>query len=152
MIGKGWVAAGDLVEGNEVYNLDGTTSTILGSEIEVLDEPVLVYNLEVEDFHSYFVGCVPVLVHNKCDVGSYTIVFESGKKYHGKGSISRMLQSAKEKFKKYGDKAVGFQWSRAANNRQAFIDEHFRILFDGGIDNPMNYNRINSPGKKFLNP
>ena len=25
---------------------------------------MLVYNLEVEDFHSYFVGCVPVLVHN----------------------------------------------------------------------------------------
>ncbi len=24
----------------------------------------MVYNLEVEDLHSYFVGCVPVLVHN----------------------------------------------------------------------------------------
>lgn len=64
VIGKGWVAAGDLAEGDEVYNLDGTTSTILGSEIEILDESVLVYNLEVEDLHSYFVGCVPVLVHN----------------------------------------------------------------------------------------
>ncbi len=66
VMGKGWVAAGDLVEGDEVYNLDGTTSTILGSEIEVLDEPVLVYNLEVEDLHSYFVGCVPTLAHNEC--------------------------------------------------------------------------------------
>ena len=66
MIGKGWVAAGDLVVGDEVYNLDETASAILGLEIEILDEPVLVYNLEVEDFHSYFVGCVPVLVHNKC--------------------------------------------------------------------------------------
>ncbi len=64
VIGKGWVAAGDLVEGDEVYNLDGTTSVVLSSEIEVLDEPVLVYNIEVEDLHSYFVGCVPVLVHN----------------------------------------------------------------------------------------
>lgn len=64
MIGKGWVAAGDLVVGDEVYNLDETASAILGLEIEILDEPVLVYNLEVEDFHSYFVGCVPVLVHN----------------------------------------------------------------------------------------
>lgn len=27
---------------------------------------MLVYNLEVEDFHSYFVGNVPVLVHNRC--------------------------------------------------------------------------------------
>lgn len=25
---------------------------------------MFVYNLEVEDFHSYFVGCVPILVHN----------------------------------------------------------------------------------------
>ena len=66
VIGKGWVAAGDLAESDEVYNLDGTTSTILGFEIVVLDEPVLVYNLEVEDFHSYFVGCVPALVHNIC--------------------------------------------------------------------------------------
>lgn len=66
VIGKGWVAAGDLVKGDEVYNLDGTTSAIIGSETEKLDEPVLVYNLEVEDFHSYFVGCVPVLVHNIC--------------------------------------------------------------------------------------
>ena len=64
VIGKGWVAAGDLVVGDEVFNLDGTTSVVLGSAIEKLDEPVLVYNLEVEDFHSYFVGCVPVLVHN----------------------------------------------------------------------------------------
>lgn len=64
VIGKGWVAAGDLAVGDKVFNLDGTTSVVLGSAIEKLDEPVLVYNLEVEDFHSYFVGCVPVLVHN----------------------------------------------------------------------------------------
>lgn len=45
VIRKGWVAAGDLAEGDEVYNLGGTISTVLGFEIEVLDEPVLVYNL-----------------------------------------------------------------------------------------------------------
>lgn len=64
VVGKGWTAAGNLVEGDEVYNLDGSTSVVLGAEIEKLDECVLVYNLEVEDFHSYFVGDVPVLVHN----------------------------------------------------------------------------------------
>ena len=73
VVGKGWVAAGDLVVGDEVFNLDGTTSVVLGSAIEKLDEPVLVYNLEVEDFHSYFVGCVPVLVHNynQYDIDKY---------------------------------------------------------------------------------
>ncbi len=67
MLGKGWVAAGDLVSGDEVYNLDGTTAVVLGSWIEKLDTPILVYNLEVEDYHSYFVGDASVLVHNRCD-------------------------------------------------------------------------------------
>ena len=36
VVGKGWVAAGDLVVGDEVFNLDGTTSVVLGSAIENL--------------------------------------------------------------------------------------------------------------------
>ncbi len=90
VIGRGWVAAGDLAVGDEVYNLDGTTSVVLGSEIEVLDEPVLVYNLEVEDFHSYFVGCVPVLVHNVCGkVAEYPEYIRQAKKY-GKDHIKEL--------------------------------------------------------------
>ena len=68
VIGKGWVAAGDLVAGDEIYALDGSTAFVTGSELEKLDETILVYNLEVEDFHSYFVGDVPVLVHNYEDL------------------------------------------------------------------------------------
>ena len=74
VLGKGWVAAGDLVSGDEVYNLDGTTAVVIGSWIEKLDTPILVYNLEVEDYHSYFVGDASVLVHNTCqpyDYGDY---------------------------------------------------------------------------------
>lgn len=33
---------------------------------EILEAPVTVYNFEVEDFHTYYVGSEPVLVHNKC--------------------------------------------------------------------------------------
>ena len=33
---------------------------------ELLEAPVLVYNFEVEDFHTYFVGECGVLVHNEC--------------------------------------------------------------------------------------
>ena len=71
VIGKGWVAAGDLVVGDEVYNLDETASAILGLEIEILDEPVLVYNLEVEDFHSYFVGCMSGYKRAWCNESGY---------------------------------------------------------------------------------
>ena len=67
VIDKGWVAAGDLVEGDEIYLLDGTAAYVTGSEIEKLDEAILVYNLEVADFNTYFVGDVPVLVHNESE-------------------------------------------------------------------------------------
>ena len=66
VIGRGWVAAGDLVEGDEVYLLDGTTAYVTDSELERLAEPMKVYNLEVEDIHTYFVGAKAVLVHNDC--------------------------------------------------------------------------------------
>lgn len=59
VINRVWVAAGD-----EVFLIDGSTAFITGSEIDKLDETILVYNLEVEDFNTYFVGDVPVLVHN----------------------------------------------------------------------------------------
>lgn len=38
----------------------------------------------------------------------------------------------------------------AANNREAFKDEARRIRKDGGVENPNNYNKINSPGEKYL--
>jgi hypothetical protein len=66
VIGRGWVAAGDLVVGDEVHMLDGNTSTVAGFKLEKLNKPIPVYNLEVEDFNSYFIGG-GVLVHNKCE-------------------------------------------------------------------------------------
>lgn len=47
VLDKGWVAAGDLVEGDEIYLLDGSTAYITGSDIEKLDELIKVYNFEV---------------------------------------------------------------------------------------------------------
>ena len=66
MPGKGWVAAGDLVVDDEIHTLDGDTATVTGFTLEKLDTPIAVYNIEVEDFNSYFVGG-GVLVHNKCE-------------------------------------------------------------------------------------
>jgi hypothetical protein len=65
VIGKGWVAAGDLVVGDEVHTLDGDAGIVAGLKLEKLDKSLSVYNLEVKDFQSYFVG-EGVLVHNKC--------------------------------------------------------------------------------------
>lgn len=34
-------------------------------KLELLNIPVTVYNFEVEDFHTYYVGENSILVHNK---------------------------------------------------------------------------------------
>ena len=63
---KGWVAAGDLEVGDILVTADGDTVEVSDIAIEKLAEPIIVYNLEVEDFHTYFVGEFGVLVHNNC--------------------------------------------------------------------------------------
>ena len=82
--------------------------------------------------------------------GSYTITFESGMKYHGKGPESRMQQSAREKSKVYSDPVVAKDWTPSPTEKDAFIDEAKRIRNDGGVKNISNYNKINSPGEKYL--
>lgn len=63
---EGWVAAGDLDVGDELTTTDGRQVEITDIEIEKLAEPIVVYNLEVADDHTYFIGEYEVLVHNDC--------------------------------------------------------------------------------------
>ncbi|MEN9470396.1 MAG: hypothetical protein RL630_2129 [Verrucomicrobiota bacterium] len=60
------------------------------------------------------------------------------------------LPSAKEKEIEYNDPVVDKDFKPAANDREAFKDEARRIRADGGVENPNNYNKINSPGEKLL--
>ncbi len=62
VVSKGWVAAGD-----KLCLESGKTVTVTGSELEKLEKPIKVYNLEVLDNRTYFVGDKAVLVHNEYD-------------------------------------------------------------------------------------
>ncbi|WP_017413235.1 polymorphic toxin-type HINT domain-containing protein, partial [Clostridium tunisiense] len=64
--GKGWVGAGELKVGDKVTLETGKKARVESVTIEKLDKPVKVYNFEVEDWHTYFVSEIGVLVHNKC--------------------------------------------------------------------------------------
>ncbi len=64
--GKGWVNAGDLQVGDLVYDKEWNTAPIEKVELLHLAEPVEVYNFEVEDCHTYFIGDLCILVHNAC--------------------------------------------------------------------------------------
>ena len=67
--GQGWTAAGDLTPGTELTSPDGSMVTVVSNTVQVLAQPVNVYNFEVEGDHTYFVdqGGEPVWVHNWCD-------------------------------------------------------------------------------------
>ena len=66
--GKGWVAARNLRHGDTLYSRDKGTVEIVNVFVEKLDNPVTVYNFEVEDWHTYFVGTNRILVHNECSL------------------------------------------------------------------------------------
>ena len=61
-----WVAAENLKAGDKVVTASGETKEIVSVESNVTAEPVSIYNLNVEDFHTYFVGSQGLLVHNDC--------------------------------------------------------------------------------------
>ena len=63
---KGWTRATDLRAGDMLQLLNGEYVIIGRVQHELLEMPVTVYNFEVEDFHTYYVGDTEVLVHNQC--------------------------------------------------------------------------------------
>lgn len=62
--GKGWVDACNLNPEDIVYTKDWNIATVKSVNILQPDEPVEVFNFEVEDAHTYFVGILDLLVHN----------------------------------------------------------------------------------------
>lgn len=85
---------------------------------------------------------------NTKGVGSYTIMFASGKRYHGKGPFERAKSSAIREGVLNLDLPIDIDWTPSANDRKAFEDEYSRLSLDGSYRNPDNYNRIQSPGRK----
>ena len=91
--------------------------------------------------------------------GSYTIEFENAKgeenRYHGKGSVKRMLVSTAFQSLVHWTKPKSLDWTPAPNEREAFKDEYMRMQTDAtkeypeGYRNPINFNIKQSPGKKY---
>ena len=64
----GWTTARALRAGDVLVLSNGELVTVEWIDHEILESPIKVYNFEVEDFHTYFVGESGILVHNgrKC--------------------------------------------------------------------------------------
>ena len=63
--GRGFIEAGHLLVGDKLVSVNGEDLIVEDYYIKLTEEPVSVYNFQVEDFHTYFVGDCSVWVHNK---------------------------------------------------------------------------------------
>ena len=68
---KGFINAGELDVGDELLDSSGNVLLLESLEIELTSNPTTVYNFQVEDFHTYYVGENCVWVHNAECGGSY---------------------------------------------------------------------------------
>ena len=64
------MAACKLRAGDILVTVNGKYVIVEKVQHEILEKPVKVYNFEVEDFHTYFVGIISLLVHNACGENS----------------------------------------------------------------------------------
>ena len=85
--GKGWVNASDLAPNDVVYSKDWNTAAVNSVSLLELDEPMEVFNFEVGDCHTYFVGSNYILVHNTCPKKDY---YRGGNDFSAKPSEVKM--------------------------------------------------------------
>ncbi len=67
---KGWTSAINLRAGDILVMLNGEYVVVEQVQHELLESPETTYNFEVADFHTYYVGDKPVLVHNSCGMSN----------------------------------------------------------------------------------
>ncbi len=61
---QGFIKTGELIVGDELLDVNGNVLLVENFDVELTEEPVKVYNFQVEDFHTYHVSGFGVLVHN----------------------------------------------------------------------------------------
>ncbi len=61
---RGFVKAGELIVGDELLDPNKNILLVENFDVELTEEPTTVYNFQVEDFHTYHVCTLGVLVHN----------------------------------------------------------------------------------------
>ena len=93
VVGRGFVNACQLCIGSPLQNQDGKILEVEQIYKEYLeeDEEVTVYNFQVEDWHTYHVGEMEVLVHNT-NCGKWN-----------KGSFDSQEDSLNKHYNKHGD-------------------------------------------------
>ena len=89
---KGWITAINLRAGDILVTVNGEYVVLEKIQHEILETPITVYNFEVKDFHTYYVGSNCIFVHNMCGVKNtleQTAVIQLAKEFKSTG-LSRI--------------------------------------------------------------
>ena len=118
---KGWTNAADLRAGDILVTVNGEYKVVEKIQHELLESPIQVYNFEVEDFHTYFVGEDSVLVHNAC-----------GGKPSSPNRLSKNV--AKDVAKKQGYKSVesfkqDFVGNGSISKFDLYVDKKTKVIW-----------------------
>ena len=95
---KGWTSAIDLRAGDILVMLNGEYVVVEQVQHELLESPETTYNFEVEDYHTYYVSTVEVLVHNACSENPQKIRYTQdsiSKKFRDGSSVDDMISGLK---------------------------------------------------------
>ena len=76
---KGWTDAVNLRAGDILVLVNGEYVVVEKVQHEILEAPVVVYNFQVEDYHTYYVTNGGILVHNRCE--NHHIISNKNKTY-----------------------------------------------------------------------
>lgn len=106
---EGYVAAKYLTTGDCILTANGNYLKVFSIWQENLDEPITVYNLSVNDNHSYYVGENELLVHN--------ITCNEVNNYYA-DTQNRQFETYKDFKKQYGRAGDGYEWHHIVEQSQ----------------------------------
>ncbi|MCC5813481.1 MAG: hypothetical protein JJT78_01885 [Leptospira sp.] len=131
-----WTEAKELKSGDLTFTADGKLLAISSIEVDGREETV--YNFEVEDFHTYFVGEVGVWVHNENYLQKLKNLVKSGQfKSDNKIELENIEKTNKESISKYDEMMneirseeldSNIQWFSTGSLTQKFMDAGYRIV------------------------
>jgi RHS repeat-associated protein len=75
---KGWTEAAQLRAGDILVLVNGEYVVVEKVQHELLEDPVTVYNFQVQDYHTYYVSQMCILVHNTCSASSSQSLPQNG--------------------------------------------------------------------------
>ncbi|MBR1751139.1 MAG: hypothetical protein IJ740_09720 [Ruminococcus sp.] len=98
---------------------------------EILEAPIKVYNFEVEDYHTYFVGKNCVFVHNGCDTNDSLLSSENDSSkldYVDPNSINFSQRTVSENVNEYTDLMKNGKWEWREDNALHVMDRDGQLV------------------------